>query len=255
MKTSKELIIRARSDHKLKNQDPGNIEFILLQWVKILGISNAPNTSEVTWLASEIKHLYPNLTGQDLEVSLRLCLNKTIDGKTDHNHELTVKFISGILNSYIPYRNKIITEKLREENRLEENKTLELSFEDSLRTAISAFEKYKTKSVYIDWGNYVYNFLDHDCGVIPFTLENKRLIFEEAKTALVLEYNTRKFKTTNPFEVKDINLLINKVLSGSEDIATHLISKSKEIALYRFFDFLIESEQLLGEFVNENKKL
>ena len=110
--------------------------------------------------------------------------------------------------------------------------TKELSREDRMEWAKTAYETFKEKGFYDDYGNQIYEFLDKE-GLIPFTPSEKFELLDQARQE---EYR----RLQNPLSVKEAREF-NKQIEALMTDNQKLLPRTKKLALNKYFQILLKS--------------
>jgi hypothetical protein len=111
---------------------------------------------------------------------------------------------------------------------------------------VAAFEQYKSQGHYNDYGSLVFDSINA-LGKIPFGTKKEAEMLEFARQNLVRQYSRGSVYAAERIKLKT-NL--DELLRGNA--ATAIITEAKRIALFELFDYLIEMEMTMPEFLGED---
>lgn len=130
---------------------------------------------------------------------------------------------------------------------------------EARRVAIisNAFEVFKQTGIYEDHFNYVYDAIESHYSLIPFDLEQKKRIAEEARQFLIKQNKAQaadKYdKREKSLKLKLLELVIVKDVPMTEaliKLKTELKTQAKKIALIEFFKALDKKNKHIKHFLN-----
>lgn len=113
--------------------------------------------------------------------------------------------------------------------------------QSSVSHVLMLFDHYKNTHEVTDYGNAAYLFLEKE-GIINYTPERKREIFEQAKVSLSEQIKLRRFSTMS--DRRRLKAMADVVLDGG--MKPEVIIEARRLALKIFFDNLIEMEEDLS---------
>jgi hypothetical protein len=175
-----------------------------------------------------------------------------------HYNRITPQLISEVLNCYKSYRSKEIIayesrirEDEEEERRIKNLPTPKQSLIERVNSCLDLYEEYRIQAKIEedkrkeckDWGGYNYLFLE-ELGLIEYAKEVKAEIKELAKDKMI----ANKRKEYSEFEKRGIGKMIQEINNGTNFQVKNV---SRQIALERYFDNLIEFEVILAKEVQE----
>lgn len=239
----------------------------MLALCKLAGVTEAPDKEIVMLLINHLQEHHKDFSKEEIQNAFSLAMAGKLDFEFKHYNRLTPQLISQTLNSYKAFRSKEINtyeEKLRIEEQEAEaarNKpTPEQRLENGINRAVEHFnqyrlelEKYPTVQQEItDWGGVRYDFLVN-LGVINFNQEEKLEIKEKAMAQLISEKRKEGAKLAKDefkqaMNSQDVKRAIAEIKGGQSPL---VVSTAKQIALNRYYDFIIEMETDLGDLLKK----
>ena len=127
--------------------------------------------------------------------------------------------------------------------------TQEELYQESKAFALTAFDKFKEEGSYNDIGNPVYEFLD-SIQLIPFSIERKTEMFEQAKEKIKSKANPSYAVNAN--ERAAFTLILEQIEANGKDVKERIRVEARKIALNTYFKELIEMETELIELIENN---
>lgn len=198
---------------------------------------------------------FPNITLKEFQIAVYKGSMGDFKIKDDEVIMITPKNVHTWINAYRDFVKKDIIAKQRalEYKKEKENKpdqeTIHAQMKEFIeKSIIEPYNLFKIENRYTfdDPANVVYNFLDK-LGLIPFTIERKNEIYEQAK-----EQFRKKHKAgTTAAEVLHNMKVIKEMEAGSSKIQSELKIMAKKIALEIFLTDCKEMDMDLGEMIKE----
>lgn len=200
------------------------------------GIKNKPDKETVMKIFRMIRYNYADLTPEEIELASDLLLLGRISiGDYKHFGDLTLVFITKLLNAYKNHKAHVLEPMYRKEEnkkRLRSLQDKQKLFKEIIENIESCYIKYITddKRIYGNFYNpFAYDFLDR-YGIIKLSNAEKDVIAEQAK--VLLHEAALKERKDYPSELA-FNSYLQALSGGSE-----LKWKCKEIALLQYFEQL-----------------
>jgi hypothetical protein len=122
-------------------------------------------------------------------------------------------------------------------------------YQQSKAFALAAFETFKTEGYFNDIGNPVYEFLD-SIQLIPFSIERKTEMFEQAKEKIKAKANPSYAVNAN--ERTAFTLILEQIEANGKDVKERIRVEARKIALNTYFKELIEMETELIDLIENN---
>ena len=239
----------------------------MLALCKLAGVTEAPDNEIILLLIDHIQDYHKDFSKEEIQKAFSLAMANKLDFEFNHYNKLTPQLISKTLDRYkefrskeiIAYEYKLKLEKIEEEK--EKNKpNPEQQFIQNIKNSISSFlaycaenEKEESERKEInDWGNIRYDFLDN-LNLIPFTIEEKEEIKEEAKKTLIsIERKKNRKVASDDFKQSMITQSVKKAIAEIRgDVHLLIVSKSKQIALNKFYDYIIKKNTHLTDIIKD----
>ncbi len=129
--------------------------------------------------------------------------------------------------------------------------TEEEKWQSSVQHVLMAFEKYKTAKHFLDYGNVAYLFLEK-IGLINYSIERKKEIYQEAKRAIGKEKRIAMSASVSASEARHAKIHLDELLSNNKH--HDVVAESRRRALKEYFDNLIEMEEDFSELLTDTKE-
>lgn len=231
----------------------------ILALCKLVGVTEAPDNEIILLLIDHIQENHKNFSKEEIQKAFSMAMAGKFEFEFVHYNRITPQLISKTLNAYssiiskevLEYENKLRleeAEELREENKLTPKQALiqrvKLCFDgfSSYRAELEKLED--DRSEIRDWGSLNYFFLE-SIGLINYSTKQKLEIKELAKGKV----EKQKRRQQTKYDRKGIAELIKQM--NSETPPVILLGESRQIALDRYFDSLIEIDLALEIEVEE----
>jgi hypothetical protein len=231
----------------------------ILALCKLVGVTEAPDNEIILLLIDHIQEHHKNFSKEEIQKAFSMAMAGKFNFEFVHYNRITPQLISKTLNAYLSivskevleYENKIIleeAEELRKKNKL----TPKQALIQRVKLCFDGFDSYKSelekseddRNEVRDWGSLNYFFLE-SLGLINYSTNQKLEIKELAKIKVEKEKRRQQTK----YDRKGIAELIQQM--NSENPPALLLNESRQIALDRYFDNLIEFELVLEKEVKD----
>lgn len=259
---SEKRVVMATSLPKVKDQPKTRLEAAITSMVTsviiILGHNAKFSDQERKLIEREIVNdIFTNFSGLTYD-ELRLVFSLGARGEYKTKPDEVVYFsVASVYNWLKSYISKTKREAMQKQARFEQDqfKPKEITEEEKKKIAddffrdciLNPYKIYLETGEYLfdNRGNVIYNTLDK-MGVIPFSKERKKEIFERAKNLILIHLQ----QYPGPDAKNKYNHIMNKKGEGHELV----VSKAKELALTDFLRELREQQMDLEEFIEMRKQ-
>lgn len=255
-----ELYYGSKKVRDYNEEDLKKLYKFILALCKLVGVTEAPDTDVVLLLIDHIQEHHSNFSKEEIQKAFSLATAGKLNFEFKHYNRITPQIISIVLSKYDEFRSKEVLafehklmddeeERIREENKPTPKQELIIKINSCISTLKSYKEElHKPKSERLratDWGNLNYLFLE-DIGVINYSSKEKNEIKLDAKKAITIENKQKR-------SYKPISR-VNKI---GFDKNTEVVKESRQIALEKFFDYVVENslslELLIADKLNGKK--
>jgi len=214
---------------------------IMGKWRFLLGVQSESSDSELIFICQFIYDEFKKFTLSDI----RLAMSWAISGKTDmtfvSQKSLSAAYVSKAIQAYEDEKRSIVKRIAYDKEAYERNKhvnePLNISPEEQANTFLSilidAYNKYKEKGDFYDFGDFIYNWMKkHKIANITKQLVNDAMIYGETRY--------REFKAEQKHEAGMKRI---KIMDTGDD-ESNKKKFAREYIIRKFFD-KVEFEQLV----------
>lgn len=246
-----ELIIQALKDVKVKNAEPAKIGISISdaidQAIFFLGLNK--DTTDVGLLKltviQDVKESFPLLTVEEVCIAIK----NGSRGKYGQPIGFAPKDAYNWINAYsISNERRENQERLQKEQAEVKEPTEEEKEKLYFDNLINAFEIFKEKGTFSDFGNAVYNYLDKK-GKINFTVEQKEDFMRMALANLKNEFNPLQH-VGNMIKANEFKLILNEIIEQPKNL--RVVSEAKRCALNHLFKEMAEMDMEITDLFDTN---
>jgi hypothetical protein len=249
-----ELHYGCKKVKEYEENDLKNLFKFILALCKLIGVTEAPDNEIILLLIDHIQEHHKDFSKEEIQKAFSMATAGKLGFDFVHYNRITPQLISSTLNKYKALRSKEIIAFESKLNQEEDDKRREANqptpkerivinvkscVENFNRFSIELNKQIEKRNLPIDWGGLNYVFLEK-IGLINYTKEIKIEIRELAKKKLIKE----KRKKQNSFSKLNIGSFMKQI--NSDNPPAQLINESRQIALNRYFDSLIENKLTLS---------
>jgi hypothetical protein len=200
-----------------------------------MGLKTDDRHDEITYLVqnmpAEVLRNLPNIRLDEITVAI----NRGILQQFGEYYGLNVATFMRFLTAHYQSEQRLAAIKARQTIIPErENPTPEVLHQNRLNRMQIAFNQYKTKGYYNDYGSLVFDAINA-MGKIPFDTTREAQILAQAKQNLVNRYSRISMY---PDERAGLRSTLNSIMHG--EAANLILIEAKRITLFELFDGLIE---------------
>ena len=238
VKTNEEKdIVKACEDvrvSEITKADAERLIEVVGKWGFYMGTSNRLSSEDILVICKFIRENYGQLRINEINLAINLNLRGSL-GSHEYFGHLSPLYISGVLNSYIDYKNELLKPLLQRREKDSYTAPPPLTQAEQYEMIVTAlrsqYKNYKEGRDIIDAFSIIYDFLDKS-GRITITPE-----LDDLATNYALKFMP-KAKNTNPTPIGEIEALsISKVKEGRQQYNNYI--------LYNLFSTINDIEEYI----------
>lgn len=262
---AKEIIIAHHQTRICDLSDLEPLKQALRYVMTLIGIKaeNMPSESQKMVLFDFVKSELGFFSPEEFRIAFKLAAAKKLNCEVDHWQNFSAAYVGRIMDAYNTYKSNAMREyksqieqKPIEVEMTEQEKSL--IFYEFLETyVVKKFELYRDTGVLqgtLSGFGAIFSALEEKLKLIQMTLDEKKKVYETAKT--IHQQKNQSRKATSKDDAKTIRLLAEKVLKeGYDNVFEGEIKKMcYEMCVKTFYDDLIKNKRDLRQIIEQFKQ-
>jgi len=217
----------------LSGKDP--VPQVLAQVFSLIGLPKSciPTGKDADDLVRYVREQLGRFALMDIRIAFTLYIQSRLDEQPKKEHyDFSPYLMERVMQSYSRFRFSVLKSNMQDPDGGIPNISTEEIDRRARGYITAAFERVKRGEDVLDWGNYLYRWLDRK-GLIPFTKEEKDAILEEARKKV------------------DQQQLTGMKIPLGDNREVHVRNVAREIALTQYFQGLILNGTDISEELNK----
>jgi len=243
----KQALQATKINQALPHEIGGAISAAVDKAIFYLGLKTEDSDRDLIKLnvIADVKRHFPLLTVDELAIAI----DNGVHGKYGNVVGLSPKDVYNWINAYsISNERRENQERLQKEQTEVKEPTDEEKEKLYFENLINAFEIFKEKGTFSDFGNAVYNYLDKK-GKINFTVEQKEDFMRMALINLKNEFNPLQH-VGNMIKANEFKLILNEIIEQPKNL--RVVSEAKRCALNHLFKEFAEIDMEITDLFDTN---
>jgi hypothetical protein len=261
----REIVLAAHQNRICDLSDLEPLKQALRYVMTLIGIKaeNMPSESQKMVLFDFVKSELGFFSPEEFRIAFKLAAAKKLNCEVDHWQNFSAAYVGRIMDAYNTYK----ANAMREYKSQLEQKPVDLEMTEQEKSLIfyefvetyvvTKFELYRDTGVLqgtLSGFGAVFSALEEKLKLIQMTLDDKKRIYEMAKS--IHQQKNQSRKATSKDDAKSIRLLAEKVLKdGYENVFEGEIKKMcYEMCVKTFYDDLIKNKRDLRQIIEQFKQ-